>query len=373
MWTRWTFLFEYNVGRQYCSQMTVMAVVAMVTLAYALNTVAADEGIADDLAGDYCANVGCCAERQDDICSAPILGTRCYCDDFCYLNRTGSDDCCPDFMSVCKGVESLPLEPLKKDKPKYTEKLNCNHGEVININCNECRCRKIDENPTLICNHNECLIDSSLLDTIRNQSRQLGWSAKNYSEFWGRTYEDGLKWRLGTLQPPEKILQIIPLKSVFRRDYLKSSFDLRKVFGDNITDPIDQGWCGASWAISTAQVTTDRFVMMTKGLMRDALSPKHLLTCNNHDQLQRGCQGGHLISAWNWIRTFGLVTDECYPWDGRMTGCAVSNQRSNNNLIVSCPRSAKTSPLRRVGLMYRVATEEGIMNEIMNWGSVQGV
>jgi len=101
-----------------------------------------------------------------------------------------------------------------------------------------------------------------------------------------------------------QILQIVPLKAMFHRDYLKSSFDLRKVFGDNITDPIDQGWCGASWAISTAQVTTDRFVIMTKGLMRDAMSPKHLLSCNNLD-LQRGCQGGHLISAWNFIRTFG--------------------------------------------------------------------
>jgi len=101
-----------------------------------------------------------------------------------------------------------------------------------------------------------------------------------------------------------QILQIVPLKAMFHRDHLKSSFDLRKVFGDNITDPIDQGWCGASWAISTAQVTTDRFVIMTKGLMRDALSPKHLLSCNNLD-LQRGCQGGHLTSAWNWIRTFG--------------------------------------------------------------------
>lgn len=115
----WFLICLMKVGRQYCSQMTVMAVAAMVTLAYALNTVAAYEYIADDLAGDYCANVGCCAERQDDVCSAPILGTRCYCDDFCYLNRTGSDDCCPDFMSVCKGVESLPPEPLKKDKREW--------------------------------------------------------------------------------------------------------------------------------------------------------------------------------------------------------------------------------------------------------------
>jgi hypothetical protein len=68
-----------------------------------------------------------------------------------------------------------------------------------------------------------------------------------------------------------------------------------------------------------------------------------------------------------------LVTEECNPWDGQMTGCAVSNMSSNNELIVPCPSSTKTVQLRRVGLMYRVTTEEGIMNEIMNWGSVQGV
>lgn len=84
------------------------------------------------------------------------------------------------------------------------QRLFCMGIIILNI-IYRSRCRKIDENPTLICNHNECLIESLLLDTIRNQSRQLGWSAKNYSEFWGRTYEDGLKWRLGTLQPPEKV------------------------------------------------------------------------------------------------------------------------------------------------------------------------
>lgn len=68
------------------------------------------------------------------------------------------------------------------------------------------QCEKNNGNTTLICNHNECLIDPSLLDMIKIQSRQFGWSAKNYSAFWGRTYDEGLKWRLGTLQSPEKVL-----------------------------------------------------------------------------------------------------------------------------------------------------------------------
>lgn len=62
-----------------------------------------------DVSGVYCAARprGCCAGRQDD-CSAPILGTLCYCDDFC--NHTRNEDCCPDFWSYCKGVVSQPFK-----------------------------------------------------------------------------------------------------------------------------------------------------------------------------------------------------------------------------------------------------------------------
>lgn len=61
--------------------------------------------------GPYCAgrfrSGQCCPGRQDD-CSAPILTTTCYCDDFC--NRTREEDCCPDYWSHCRGI-SLPDEP----------------------------------------------------------------------------------------------------------------------------------------------------------------------------------------------------------------------------------------------------------------------
>lgn len=62
-----------------------------------------------DLRGSYCASRrnGCCQGRQDE-CSAPILGTLCYCDDFC--NRTRNDDCCPDYLSFCRGLQVAEYE-----------------------------------------------------------------------------------------------------------------------------------------------------------------------------------------------------------------------------------------------------------------------
>ena len=46
----------------------------------------------------------CCSGRQDE-CSAPILLTTCYCDDFCNLNRR--DDCCPDYWSYCRDPHEI--------------------------------------------------------------------------------------------------------------------------------------------------------------------------------------------------------------------------------------------------------------------------
>jgi hypothetical protein len=38
----------------------------------------------------------------------PILGTLCYCDNFC--NRTESSDCCPDYFSHCEGLDNDKLQ-----------------------------------------------------------------------------------------------------------------------------------------------------------------------------------------------------------------------------------------------------------------------
>lgn len=33
----------------------------------------------------------------------------------------------------------------------------------------------------------------------------IRWSARNYSNFWGRTLEDGMRYRLGTLFPDKSV------------------------------------------------------------------------------------------------------------------------------------------------------------------------
>jgi heme A synthase len=98
--------FWFYIHRMWNGQL-MMVTIAVLLLSLTAVTEGRDYS---DLQGPYCASRGsrCCPDRRDD-CSVPILGTRCYCDDFC--NRTYNEDCCPDYWKVCLGMDFTP-EPL---------------------------------------------------------------------------------------------------------------------------------------------------------------------------------------------------------------------------------------------------------------------
>ena len=86
-----------------------------------------------DIPGDFCRaryHEQRCCEGRNDPCSVPIMGTLCYCDNFC--NRTDSSDCCPDYFSHCEGLngddkfqfaEGAPEEIVRPEgKPDGHEK-----------------------------------------------------------------------------------------------------------------------------------------------------------------------------------------------------------------------------------------------------------
>lgn len=200
-----------------------------------------------DLPGPYCRQRGCCPGRQDD-CSVPILGkslsktakcshiqgqafnlsrhlaqspvkitgnnevpfvnkgTLCYCDDFC--NRTRNEDCCPDFWSHCRGVTPPPIAaPI----------IGCTYegtvypiGKQLKKNCNvwwvelikglrrykvfSSKCERVGMSGDMLCEQHRCIIEPTITDAI-NSDPSNGWTASNYSEFWGRTLEEGIKLR----------------------------------------------------------------------------------------------------------------------------------------------------------------------------------
>ncbi|XP_043268904.1 tubulointerstitial nephritis antigen-like [Venturia canescens] len=318
--------------------------------------------------GPYCAgrfrSGQCCPGRQDD-CSAPILTTTCYCDDFC--NRTREEDCCPDYWSHCRGI-SLPTGPEELRQCFFRGKYY-NHGETFKLNCNTCKCSSLGVSAKVLCEENRCIVDADLLEELHLQNYYLGWQATNQSKFWGRTLDDGVKLRLGTLNPGKSVYRMNPVRRIYNPDALPKEFDSRRVWPRYISDIRDQGWCSASWALSTVDVATDRYAIMSKGTEAVELSAQHLLSCNNRGQ--QGCNGGYLDRAWMFVRKFGLVDEDCYPWVGRNEACRLRKKNTLRTAHCRNPPNPLRTGLYQVGPAYRLGNETDIMQEILTSGPVQ--
>ncbi|KAG0715903.1 putative peptidase C1-like protein F26E4.3 [Chionoecetes opilio] len=330
-------------------------------------------GTYPDLPGSYCrlrhGRYGtCCPGRLDD-CSMPIIGTLCYCDQFC--NRTSNPDCCPDYWDVCLGL----------GPPSITQKV-CNKdgidilsGTSYTFNCNKCLC----VNGRLSCEDDLCLVDEELMRQVNGNPRSYGWTASNYSMFWGRKASEGLVMKTGTLNPEALSMRMYPILLQPELDRIPSQFDARykREWRGQISGVRDQGWCGASWAFSTLGVAQDRLAVASQGNESVDLSPQHLLSCDRRGQ--SGCKGGHVDRAWQYLRKVGVVNEGCFKYvsgnTGKVPECRIP--RGGNMLTLRC--AADEAVYKRRGLYrtepaYRISgKEEDIQWEIMTNGPVQAM
>lgn len=319
--------------------------------------------------GPYCAERyprgSCCPGRQDD-CSAPILSTLCYCDDFC--DRVREEDCCPDYWSHCRGIEpNVTIEPPTEIRRCFYQGKEYNHGQTFKNNCNVCKCTGVGRRAEVLCEQNRCLQEAELIDEVNSMS--LSWRARNYSEFNGRTLQEGIQLRLGTMNPSRSVYRMNAVRRIYDPESLPREFDSRSRWPRDISKIADQGWCGASWAISSAQVASDRFAIMSKGMDAVQLSAQHLLSCNNRGQ--QGCSGGHLDRAWMFMRRFGLVDENCYPWKASTEMCRLRKRTDLRSAGCAPPPNPLRTELYKVGPAYRLANETDIMQEILTSGPVQ--
>lgn len=65
----------------------------------------------------------------------------------------------------------------------------------------------------------------------------------------------------GTLTPQKSTLGMYPLRPVYDPNKLPRRFDARQQWTGQLAPIQDQGWCGSSWAISTAAVASDKSVL----------------------------------------------------------------------------------------------------------------
>ncbi|XP_072498596.1 tubulointerstitial nephritis antigen isoform X1 [Notamacropus eugenii] len=316
--------------------------------------------------GHYCRTRGCCEDRDDDcVTHFYEANAMCYCDKFCERENS---DCCPDYKFFCQG-DNLYQKGCLRDGQRYEE------GSVIKENCNECKC----SDQQWRCSQHICLVRPELIENVN--TRDYGWTAHNYSQFWGKTLEEGYKVRLGTLPPSPTLLSMNEVTAT-----LPSKIDLPEFFISSykwpgwIHDPLDQKNCAASWAFSTASVAADRIAIQSNGRYTDNLSPQNLISCcvkNRH-----GCKGGSIDKAWWYLRKRGLVSHACYPLFKDQTfnnnGCDMASRsdgRGKRHATKPCPNNVEKSNLiYQCSPPYRVSSNETeIMKEIIQNGPVQAI
>lgn len=96
------------------------------------------------------------------------------------------------------------------------------------------------------------------------------------------------------------------------------SFDAREkwpqCFGYRL---YNMGNCTASWAITAASTLSNRFcVSSPQEYQHLMLSPQQLLSC---DAQNRGCGGGDIDTTWKYIQREGLVSEQCFSYQGDST------------------------------------------------------
>lgn len=92
-----------------------------------------------------------------------------------------------------------------------------------------------------MCEIDTCLSDLDMISNI-NSAHDLGWTARNYTNFYGRKLADGLLLRLGTFEPSSSVKAMSRLSN--KKEPLPDRFNSLENWPGLISIIPDQGWCG---------------------------------------------------------------------------------------------------------------------------------
>merc|ERR1712037_725204 len=150
------------------------------------------------------------------------------------------------------------------------------------------------------------------------------------SNFWGRTLEEGVNGKLGSLTPQPMLQHMSAIQFSYEPASLPTRFDARQEWPGLISPIEDQGWCSSSWALATAAVAGDR--LSVGKARRVDLSSQSLLSCDTAPQ--GGCRGGHVDRAWDSSDIMGpghlgacLTVQQLVMWKSALQGLLALGRR----------------------------------------------
>lgn len=129
----------------------------------------------------------------------------------------------------------------------------------------------------------------------------------------------------GTGVADQAALTVIPVnKALCNREKTNvqppDSFDFREEFADFTAPIINQGNCGACWAIASTRAFASRYAYFTNQ-KTEPLSAAYLLYClraatfSRTTELKYGCYGGTLLNAFWFLLRNGTVRTSCLKYD----------------------------------------------------------
>jgi len=195
-------------------------------------------------------------------------------------------------------------------------------------------------------------IDEKLIQEI-NQG-QSSWVAGVNPRLVGLSKQDFAKM-LGVKKNPS-IKAPIKVQPVLTD--IPTSFDARQNWPGCIGPVLDQGHCGSCWAFGAVESLQDRLCIESKGTVNTSLSEQLLVSC---DSTNSGCDGGDPLTAWEFLKSKGTVTQACYPYEMgtcQHPGCSEWNTPTCNT---TCQDGSPFSKF-----FYYASSAYGISKKIAN-------
>ena len=176
----------------------------------------------------------------------------------------------------------------------------------------------------------------------------------------------------GTFLPENSssILEVRRVKDYPQEVDIPTHFDIRYKWPECVGKIRDQGRCGGCWAFAGVEALGDRICIRSGGRALLELSPQQLIAC---DTASNGCNGGYLLSTWEYLQGVGVVTSDCYryPFLTKMFGytgaCRIDWYGG------FCPSNKSMEPYfyKSIGAYQLEADVEAIQKEIYMYGSVE--
>eukprot|EP01100_Stratorugosa_tubuloviscum_P009302 TRINITY_DN389_c0_g1_i3.p1 TRINITY_DN389_c0_g1~~TRINITY_DN389_c0_g1_i3.p1 ORF type:complete len:493 (-),score=196.99 TRINITY_DN389_c0_g1_i3:104-1504(-) len=142
---------------------------------------------------------------------------------------------------------------------------------------------------------------------------------------------------------------------------LPANFDWRNVNGANYVSPVrDQGACGSCYTFATTAMLEARMRILSQNSVQTILSTQKVVSCSEYSQ---GCDGGfeYLVSKYG--EDFGLINENCFPYQsgsGQTIPCSYCQNAKLYNV----------TDYYYIGGYYGASTTELMMLEIYENGPI---